>query len=70
MFDMAVLTFGRYIDNKSQERDSDGNLVNDLRDLLDIPPTKEELRELTIKSLRMIDLDAQHPERSGVVSDE
>lgn len=70
MFDTVVLTFGRHIDNKMQERDEDGNLINNLRDLLDLPLDKEELRELTLRSLRMLDLDAQHPERTGVVSDD
>lgn len=66
MFDMAVLVYGRHIEGKLSERDEDGRLVNTIRDLLDLPLDKTELREQTLLSLRMLDFEARKP-RSGIV---
>lgn len=73
MFDTAVMTFGQHIENKSKEVDESYlpqiRYRYTLRGLLDLPYDRSELRAMTIASLRMLDIDAQHPERSGVVSD-
>lgn len=73
MFDTAVMTFGQHIENKSKEVDESYLPViryrYTLRELLDIPYDQTELRNMTLASLKMLDIDAQHPERSGVVSD-
>lgn len=69
MFDTMVTVFGRHIENKMQERDEEGHLINDLRRLLEIPPDPAELREMTLTSLRLLEIEARKP-RSGIVIDE
>ena len=69
-FDNAVLTFGKWIDNKLAERDKDGKPVNTLRELLGIPLTDEERREMNRKSLAMFDslFGGEKGKRSGIAS--
>lgn len=73
MFDTAVMTFGQHVENKLKEIDESYlpqiRMRYSLRELIGLPYDKTELRNLTLASLRMLDIDAQHPERSGVVSD-
>lgn len=68
MFDAAVLSFGRHIENKLREVDENGQPVWELRQLLDLPLSPYELRQETLNSLKMLELEARRP-HSGIVSD-
>ena len=54
-FDNAVLTFGRWVDNQLEERDESGRRVHTLRNLLDLPMTDSEKREMNRQSLQQLD---------------
>lgn len=61
-FDNAVMSFGLHIENKLHEIDPVSNSpMHNLRDLLDIPYTKQELREQTRSSLSALDMIARNP---------
>lgn len=64
------MTFGRWVDNKLQERHKDGTPVNTLRDLLGIPMTEEEKREMNRKSLALMEamFGGGKGQRSGIAS--
>lgn len=65
MFDSAVLTFGTHVENQLQERDDQGRPKHSLRELLDMPYTPEELRQVNAQSLRHLNALARRV-RSGI----
>jgi hypothetical protein len=67
-FDNAVMHWGIHVENKLKETNQDGSPKNSLRDLLDIPLTRQELREATRRSLKLLD-KASRDRRSGIVAD-
>ena len=67
-FDNAVMTFGVWADNMLAERDADGNRAHDLRELLDMPFTAQELRAKTLQSLALLDIMSRKP-GSGIKAD-
>ncbi len=56
MFDSAVLAFGNHVENQLRVLDGSGRPKYTLRELLDAPYTKQELRALNAESLRRLDL--------------
>lgn len=68
MFDTAVTVFGRHIEGKLREVDEDGKPVWTLRQLLDLPLSNAELRQETLNSLKMLDIEGRRP-RSGIILD-
>jgi len=64
-FDNAVMTFGRHIEGKMTERNEDGSAKWKLRDLLDLPYTPAEQREMLRIAMQAFKQQAFDP-RSGV----
>lgn len=61
-FDNAVMSFGLHIENKLNEVDPvSRSPMHNLRDLLDIPYTEQEMREQTRHSLAALDLMSRNP---------
>jgi hypothetical protein len=68
-FDHLVMAFGIHIDNLLQETDGEGKPVHTLDDLLDIPLNDSALRQRTLESLAILDIDGRSPQWSGIVVD-
>lgn len=68
MFDTAVSVFGRHIEAKLGEIDEDTKEPKwTLRQLLDLPIDKEELRQETLNALKWLEIEGRNPNRSGIV---
>ena len=69
-FDHLVMRFGIHVENKLHETDDEGNPVWTLDKLLDIEPSAAELRQMTLDSLAMLDIEGRRTQWSGVVVDD